>query len=259
MEQIREMIPEEFEDDLEEGLGHENIDDYIEDMISQKTDLTSLRERLKTRAFNDPGFLDSLAKLVVKLDLGGKVNEYDAIIGDDTSGRLPSLVLRSVINKKREDEKKKKIDIYFVAGGRNMMEEREKNIDEFIGKKGESVKKALLVTEFISSGGSVARLAEILKNNGIDYDIAAVSVESLLELNSEENTRELAKKVIFGNEGAGGLHAWDNNLSGLTKGGMFSPIREAHASRSEYADQESINKSREDAKIVAEELAKLLK
>ena len=118
-----------------------------------------------------------IEKLKENIDKG----EYDMLIGDDASGRIPTLVLRGIINvrnrklhpelKPSEAETKTR----FVAGGRV---ENDKELKSALEKlKLEVKKKALVVTEYIHTGKSIKRFSNILKELGIPFDIATLKSE----------------------------------------------------------------------------------
>ena len=108
--------------------------------------------------------------------------DYDMLIGDDASGRLPTLALRGVINERNRklcpDLKlsESEIKTRFVAGGQN--EENKEELKKALEKlKPEIKKKALVVTEYIQSGESMARISKLLENLGISFDVAAFTSE----------------------------------------------------------------------------------
>jgi hypothetical protein len=112
--------------------------------------------------------LPLIEKLKENIDKG----EYDMLIGDDASGRIPTLILRGIINERNSGSQ---IKTRFVAGGqlRSSVE-----LKATIGKiKPEIEKKALVVTEYISSGRSMEQLSKILKELEIPFDIAALKSE----------------------------------------------------------------------------------
>ncbi len=121
----------------------------------------------------EPLTFSLVAKLKENIDKG----EYDVLIGDDASGRIPTLILRGVFNarsRKLHPELKdsdSEVVTRFIAGGQV---ENRKEMEEALKKiKSENNKKALVVTEYISSGKSMERMSEILNNLGMTFDVAA--------------------------------------------------------------------------------------
>lgn len=110
--------------------------------------------------------------LIEKLKENIDKNEYDVLIGDDASGRIPTLILRGIINERNSGSK---IKTKFVAGGQLRSSAELKETVRRI--KPEIAKKALVVTEYISSGKSMDQLSKILKELEIPFDIATLKSE----------------------------------------------------------------------------------
>lgn len=120
---------------------------------------------------------------------------YDSILGDDTSGRIPTLILSRTINNVYKTKRQEAAPNFFVAAGgaprqpqdypnyeeylrrKEIYEKRleaiEKQIEKDKRKFGERV---LVITDFIESGETILNLAEILKRQNIKFDIASVAV-----------------------------------------------------------------------------------
>lgn len=123
--------------------------------------------------------------LVKQLAPAIKNHEYNLVVGDDASGRVPTLVLGGLV---KEIYKKDKVDppqILFFIGGRKFKyyEEEEGLVSDFFQKLEEQKKikttpgKALVVTEYMSTGGTVASFTETFKKLGLSCDIAALSAD----------------------------------------------------------------------------------
>lgn len=107
--------------------------------------------------FNGEGVvecLEELANLVYS-----QAHKYDVVVGEDTSGRLPALVLRGVINERRIALGLKPAQMRFVSG-------RTCEIvpTGFMPEPMNSKQRALIVTECISSGRSVLAVYHAIKN-----------------------------------------------------------------------------------------------
>ena len=114
-------------------------------------------------------------------ELKEEIPHYDTIISDDVSGRLVSLFLREVINKEKIEINEQPVQTYFIAGVSSCYEDdfnkaKVKKIEEFISLKFPSIKKALLVTEFIANGNTLNPIVKNLEKQDISFDIASVSI-----------------------------------------------------------------------------------
>lgn len=114
-------------------------------------------------------------------ELKEEIPHYDTIISDDVSGRLVSLFLREVINKEKIEINEQPVQTYFIAGVSSCYEDdfnkaKVKKIEEFISLKFPSIKKALLVTEFIATGNTLNPIVKNLEKQDISFDIASVSI-----------------------------------------------------------------------------------
>jgi len=140
-------------------------------------------------------------------------------------------------------------------------------IKEFIRKKKSSVHKALLVTEYISSGENINQLVEILEQQNINFDVAAVSIRH--DISSYIGRRELSdltKRLRYGATGTAGLFFWDNPITGVTyPDRWWEKSRSTHPVKKHYADREELKRvrdamkrARHDIKLMAEEISKLI-
>lgn len=121
--------------------------------------------------------LPLIEKLKENIDKG----EYDVLLGDDASGRIPTLILRGIINERNRKlhpelrSSESEIKTRFVAGGqiksRDTLKAAIKEIESGVKKK------VLVVTEYISSGRSMERFSTILKELNIPFDIATLRSE----------------------------------------------------------------------------------
>lgn len=131
--------------------------------------------------------------------LKDKINagEYGLIIGDDASGRIPTLVFSNVINSIYKESDRSKIDTRFIAGSKFVSEDKLdikkdliKNYLQKLDLQEEKNKKVLVVTEAILEGKGMKLLADILLNLGLGFDIATVSF-----LQEKDRTPEKIKEV----------------------------------------------------------------
>lgn len=201
-------------------------------------------------------------------------DEYDMLIGDDASGRIPTLVLRSVINERKrhlradKSPKENEIATKFIAGGQTRKVNNTEEVVKFLEKiKSQIKKKALLVTEYMNSGKGMDKMAEAFNRTGIDFDVATFASFKDPDF-YQKNCDNLSGHEIFAG-GKGFEHVMSiygkNGLAGVEKddGGRDDPHRDAHtiASKGHYerarpVNQRNINRAREDIKILTDEVVK---
>ncbi len=123
----------------------------------------------------EPFTFSIVKKLKESIDSG----EYDVLIGDDASGRIPTLVLRGIFNERKRKLNpelksiESEIKTRFVAGGQ--VENKEELKAALTKIKSECPEKALVITEYVSSGKSIKRIADTLKEIGIPFDVATLT------------------------------------------------------------------------------------
>ena len=232
------------------GTPHTRGDwEEAERIISSTISRDFLLERLKSALFlNRPSYskitIEYLARLV--LELRERIFQYDTILSDDASARLPSLLLRKIINRARNTS----IPIYFLAGGHGLAK-RAEQIEAFLKKKKGELGKVLLVTEYVFSGRSMTDLTDILKKIGIVFDVASVAVGGGTEYEGD---------IIYGNIGMSAEFFYNRTESGVSKyegGDMVGDKDLAHPQR-HIVDTKEERLVREDLDIIAQELVKLL-
>jgi hypothetical protein len=120
--------------------------------------------------FNDESVLHTFSLLASELSYN--LHEYDVVIGDDASARLPAMVYWRMINRARQGEGLSRAEMRF-ANGRS----REDFPSGFL-PKAKPGSRALILTEYIFSGRSAMNLYEAAANHrsGNVIDIAALSI-----------------------------------------------------------------------------------
>ncbi len=216
---------------------------------------------------------EPIENVVEKLKKEIETGTYDVLISDDASARLPALALREIltarIHKKNPDptpeEKRESLKTFFVAGGRNMKNDAE--LEEFFQKiKPDVRKRALLVTEYISTGKSLQRLMNLLDKAGILYDVAAV-----MAAHSEQDYKSIFSNYLYMHRMVIGATGKDEpeiynagRLSGVVKD-PFSPQQSAHPVSYKGGEFEPLNedglaeekqKARDDVRMLAQEVLK---
>lgn len=217
--------------------------------------LAALRDGLE-KPFDTKGVVKAFASLT--LQLKESLGRYDTVLSDDSSARIVTRVLDDLINQKRREEKEKFAPTYFLAGGRETSNTEE--IKKFLQEKGD-LGKTLLVTEYISTGVSLVRLTDILKDLGIDFDVAALSVRPGTENDLPGSLQEIREngQLYVGEVGKSGLSGFydEEKMAGVIKDrGQTSP--HPRAVRPDMRDQEAVKRVRQDAAILADRLYSLL-
>ncbi len=223
-------------------------DAEAQERINNTIDTEALSEEMESGIFhNNQELIETLARLVIELE--DNITEYDTVLSDDTGGRFPSLLLKQIIDKKREEVEKDRAQIYFIAGGWKSNEKRNLAIKEFIAGKKDSFGKTLLVTEYIESGKSIQFFMNILEQQNIVFDTATVSMLNKPDYYNEE--------IKYGKIGKIGRYSfWRKpSSSGVEK----RPEDEsAHPKRVKWFDPEKSRAVRKDIDTLSEELSKLI-
>lgn len=208
-----------------------------------------LAEKIESfeQSFDAPETRGAMTSLVEKLKskLENPEQIYDTLLSDEASGRLVTLFLRNIINKQREKFDKEPAKTFFIAGGgrsknfsiagsRHWSEDAEARTADFIAKNKAKFNKTLLITEYIVTGHSIKTLSEILDKQGIQHDIATVSIEYKNSLKDDKPS--IYKKLYFGSIGGTGLifyrRSYDTGVEKLESSGPFpSKIEEPRFSR----------------------------
>ncbi|MFA6391282.1 MAG: hypothetical protein WCW66_00830 [Patescibacteria group bacterium] len=193
----------------------------------------------------------SLARLVIELE--DRITNYDTIISDDASGRIISLFLREVINRKKAELEEEPVQTFFIAGGQHHNAQINEAIQQFIAEKKLSIDKALLVTEHIQTGYSIGSLARILEKQDVDFDIASLSVDDPQDLGNLETLKN--KKIIYGSTDFAGLSFYKRMFTGVEKTNQIS----AHPTKnSSPSTMEEVKKARQEMKFIAAEISRII-
>jgi anti-sigma28 factor (negative regulator of flagellin synthesis)/hypoxanthine phosphoribosyltransferase len=121
----------------------------------------------------------SLEKILKQLKEQILQGDYSLVLGDDCSGRIPAEIIFQTIKMIYEKKGYEEPKITFVTstgydpdGGHS--EAVAKHLEKF-GYKPEEGKRALVVTESMSSGESVKVLTKALEELGFDWDVATLN------------------------------------------------------------------------------------
>ncbi|MBP9765895.1 MAG: hypothetical protein KBD12_01505 [Candidatus Pacebacteria bacterium] len=129
------------------------------------------------------------------------LKEYDIILAEDASGRLPGLLMYKAMEKfYKENDTENKLGLFFLAGSKNANnknEKKEKILDYLkneISKHHNSDKRILLVSDVIMEGKSLIPLVESLKELNIQYDILTLGLGRSIRYANFENQVYILKK-----------------------------------------------------------------
>lgn len=106
---------------------------------------------------------------------------YGLIIGDDTSGRVPAVIVHDVVRRLHEQRHHDAPPLVFLpgGGGRNSCELQARAVVDQGSERLRRLsggRRALLVTDTVQTGSSVAFFAKALADHGIAMDVLAVAV-----------------------------------------------------------------------------------
>ena len=221
--------------------------------------------------FDQPEVIETF--ISVARQLKENLGDYEALIGDDASGRLPTRVIRTLINEMRKrKEGEDSIPTYFLPGltGDQHYEEPSRKQKEFLQKHGLSGKKILFMTEYIGTGATMENFTRVCDEAGVECDIAALTAH----MDAGSYARHTNAPYI-GKENSSvgmdyfhaGLRSMQNReISGVIKTHSIDEgaedaqhrVKDVTAKRSELANQKAIKRSREDAQKLGMRLYSLL-
>ena len=147
---------------------------------------------------------------------------YDALVSDDTGGRIPTLILRAVCQQVHNNPDLKTV---FIASGSHYKPknpEENRLLDEYIESGIGNSKRVLLITQHIQHGGTINHLIEHINSAGATLvDVATV----------DNFEGQLLNPKVGGNLYVGGILNKDqigftenNNMaSGISKRGEYDP------------------------------------
>jgi hypothetical protein len=193
-------------------------------------------------------------KLLQKMLPAIKNHEYSVIVGDDASGRIPTLVLRKFIAESYKRDGVEPPETFFYAAGlRNdeklTLEVYEKIYNDF-KKKAKKDGKALIVTEYIFKGRSIGGLVDAVKKAGMDCDVAALTIHNEgIYKRGQENLKNI--DVYYGEDNAKELFYNDSRQAGVWKDKSKSEI---HSEPKVTYNERSIEEARKDIDALAQSL-----
>lgn len=197
-----------------------------------------------------------LEQLRGRIDAGA----YRFIIGDDASGRIPTLIFNKVLKAIYEKKGHNPPETIFFAGSGSFPkigEEKElkkENLQAYLERLLEKKHlkqeylRALVVTDIIESGNSLKPLADALRANGMKFDFATIA--SFPSKEEKEKKVEKLGGEIFTGTGISGIYG-RHYLSGVKK-----DSKELFSVPYEYPEgnKEELEEARKDVKVLSEDL-----
>lgn len=189
-------------------------------------------------------FVHLCEQMKKNLELG-----YDALVSDDTGGRIPTLIFREIC---RQVHNNPDLKTLFVASGihyKPKTSEENKQLDDYLKKGiGESA-RVLLVTQHIQLGNTINHLIEHLQTAGA-YLVDVATIDNYQgELSNTSNPGSLYVGGILDKRQ---LEFTENNniLSGISKKRKYDPrpmrldtaIETGEQNRSTYISTDEYNK-----------------
>lgn len=164
-------------------------------------------------------------------------DEYSVIIGDDTSGRVPTLMIAKTVNAYRRRHGKAALPVVFIEGGDGIDERQRAVFDaRFALHSIDTAKRGLVVTENVGWGFSVGSILRRLEEHGMAGDVATYGGLSQEELNRLSGPVWPASARAVTGDGDPRDLIDSENLSGLRNGmDKFAPgkvIRDGRPARS---------------------------
>jgi len=129
--------------------------------------------------------------------------EYGLIIGDDASGRLPTLLLSGVLKQIYRERNHKSLSVQFFAGDRSKADAdyceqlAGRFAQQFLRLQHQDNGRVLIVTELLDTGSAIQPLALLLKKHQIPFDVATISMLDFFESSGEEETVGKSPSEIF--------------------------------------------------------------
>lgn len=227
--------------------------------LAKRTEDEEFIDSNKTREKTHRALLEPFKRLLSQLRERIDNHEYSVIIGDDVTGRIPTLIIdRMMKDVYAKDGKKAPKTIFFAGKCGNFGLDEQKRIEQrtvkeyishalsspdlFSGNKRDSKLRdkrgrILIVTETIATGGALEPLTKALQELDMPYDIMTLAL-------SEESRARLEEKLkakIYSGSSKPVYCSWE--LEGIVKD---RSIPESVISRTRRVEERS---ARENEKI----------
>jgi hypoxanthine phosphoribosyltransferase len=206
----------------------------------------------------------AMTSLVEQLKSGIEVGEYSALLGDDTKGRLPTLVLSKIFRKEGPPDLDGKPKTFFLAAGRQFAYMvGHDSVKKHLESMDFGNKKLLIVTDFIDSGDTLKGIAYELNRAGVHkFDFAALYAGDLADDYFKDAVQELNLESKSNNP----AEAHNYFLGELKEEPYFLPqlrdlsgvkkTEDSLTAKKSLENTEDMKKSREDINLMAERIMK---
>jgi len=229
---------------------------------------TERREKVLTD-FVVEDLREPIENILVELQPEIEAGSYSTIIGDDASGRVPTIILAHVIKSIYELKGHQPPVVRFLAGstglikgeseigGHDMAVQKARDLAEQIHKIQETVrknseqKKVLVVTDIIETGESVQTLLYALKRNNWNADVATIGTADETNL---QNLSDLWGTRIVRGRRRGAFIYQAKEVTGVQK-----DKGEIFAKPHPTADPKQVRYGREIARGIADDIIKKYK
>jgi hypothetical protein len=213
-----------------------------------------LTPHLEDESLRNLDVLAALYKVCEKLKpLAG---HFKVIVSDEASARIPSLIIKDVLDAVRKKEHLPPLTIRFLVAGASS-DQQKTAVEEYIRQNAPSLDQALLVTEYIETGNGIANLLQLFSRHGLHPMVAAVSMQ--LEPNYYRSLLPITP--VYGAINKAGLSFY--GLAGRFRSGVTKKNAQARAHPERFKDvatsekgkadvQKVVNTTRSDAALVAE-------
>ena len=166
---------------------------------------------------------DPIKRIIDQLREEIDKGQISLIIGEDASGRIPTLIVASVINNIYKSKGFKIPQIKFIAGSRNIagmtewyMRDKKDKIRKLIEQIPNNGDRVLIVTDTIVSGSSVEPIASVLDTLGKEKIIATIGTEDIKGADEDRKRRIGAGRVVSGGLATPVIYQ-NKDLSGVRK------------------------------------------
>ncbi len=192
-----ELVEDDSQDIAEAEEKSEQIEKWETLLGPEK--VTEIRETIK-------GLEEPMKKMIEPVLENIKNGDYQLLIGDDASGRIPALIMRKFINKAYEQAHQPPITTSFIAGFGGVTDADKvsssyhphhlkwllliKHLREKKKKSSSDISQALIITEYVNSGISFEPLIDGLKRSNITPTMLTVALQGYDMLDEYSKSRE---------------------------------------------------------------------
>lgn len=192
--------------------------------------------------------------------------EYCMIVGDDASGRIPTLIMANVMKQIYQKKGLPPPEIRFFAGSTGLgghdegirsdkIKQIAEGVRSSVNNRGSQQNKTriLFVTDTIATGRTTKVFAKAFQELGIDFDIATIAL-----LDPEESTKKFGHlidpetRIAYGQDEVTPEIYTAEHLSGVNKRSRDVHAKPAYHFGHNYST--TITEARQDAKIIARHL-----